>query len=168
VRGPDTAAHMTSCNPHAPASAFAGAEACNDPRCDSPAPATARCLLLVTHLAPGVGAVVVADIFKRCRERHGQLAITGTMLFDGERFGVLCCGAPDQVSLAAEAITSDPRQARPMVLADASRVPAWAARTWHSGWCEPDALALLTAADAPQGPDAVNAWRALLAASDLL
>lgn len=130
--------------------------------------ATARCVLMLTHLAPGVGAVVVADIFKRCRERHGQLAVTGTILFDGERLGLLCCGAPDQVGLAIDAITSDPRQAWPLVLVDGEQVPAWAAQTWRSGWCEPDALAPLTAAGAEQGPAALKTWRALLAASDLL
>lgn len=123
---------------------------------------------MLTHLAPNVGAVMVADIFKRCRERHGRLAIAGTILFDGERFGVLCCGSAAQVALAVEAITSDPRQAWPRVLADGEEVPAWAGQTWRSGWCEPDALAPLMATGAAQGPAALQTWRALLAASDLL
>lgn len=159
---------MTSCNPHVPASAFAGLEACNDAACPGPQPPAARCVLVVTRLAPGVSAVVVAEIFKRCRARHGQLPVTGTILFDGERFGVLFCGEPDHVGQALEDITSDPRQVRPLVLTDADRVPAWAAQSWHSGWCEPDALALLHAPDAPQGPAAMETWRALVAASDLL
>lgn len=165
-------AHMTRCHPYVPASALAGHEPCDEPSngyVGAPASLSAqRCALVVTRLAPGVGAVVVADIFKRCRERHGQFAITGTILFDGERFGMLCCGTPDHVRRALEAITSDPRQTLPLILADASQVPAWAAQSWYAGWCEPDALAALTGVDAPRGPAAVNVWRALLAASDLL
>jgi len=125
-------------------------------------------MLLLTHLAPGVGAAAVADIFKRCRERHAQLAIAGTILFDGERFGALFCGAPDRVELALQAVTSDPRQAWPQVLADADQVPPWVAKGWRSGWCEPDGLAPLTTPDAPHGPAAAETWRALMATSDLL
>ncbi len=164
------------------ASAFAGEEASNDSsseqfkvldgfdhgeRVQARQPPARRCTLLVTKLAPGVGAGVVSDIFKRCRERHDRLAITGTMLFDGERVGALFCGSPDQVSVALAAITSDPRQAKPLVLVDASYVPPWAGQHWRAGWCEPDALAALTEADAPQGPAAVETWRALMASSDV-
>lgn len=162
---------MTRCNPYIPASAFAGHQDCIDSANAVPAPpaqVAQRATLVVTRLAPGVGALVVADIFKRCRLRHARLAVTGTILFDGERLGALFCGAAKQVAAAIEAIEADTRLVSLQALVDSHQVPPWAAQTWHAGWCEPDALAPLTEADAPQGIAAFEAWRALMAASDLL
>ena len=90
------------------------------------------------------------------------------MLFDGECLGALVCGAPQQVNLAVAAWMADPRQVGAQFLADAAEVPAWAPNAWRSGWCEPDALAPLLSAGAPQGNAAIEAWQALMAASDLL
>jgi hypothetical protein len=129
------------------------------------------CRLVLAHLAAEAGAGAVADIFKRGRARHGQWAITGVMLFDGERLGALLCGAQPQVALAAEALLTDLRLRAPWVLAEASEPPPWLAPAWRSGWCEPDALAALAAlgiASAPEGDAAIQAWQALIAASDLL
>ena len=162
---------MTRGNPYVPASAFAGHQACMDSAKAATAPPLQtghRATLVVTRLAPGVGASVVADIFKRCRQRHARLAVTGAILFDGERLGVWCCGAAEKVAAAIEAIHADPLLVAPRTLVDADEVPPWAAQTWHAGWCEPDALAALTEADAPRGSAAIEAWRAVMAASDLL
>lgn len=147
---------MTSCNPHVPATLLALHKAVNG------------CVLVLSRLAAEAGAGVVADIFKRSRERHEKWSITGVMLFDGERLGALFCGAPQQVALAAETLLTDPRLTAPLVLAQATDPPPWLAPAWRSGWCEPDALAALTGPGAPQGDAAIEAWQALMAASDLL
>jgi len=125
-----------------------------------------RCLSAVTWLAPGVSAASLADIFKRTRDRHHQLGVTGVMLFDGDRFAYLLCGAAAEVSEAFDAITADPRQTLPTKLADATDVPPWAERVWRTGWSEPDALAAVAAAAAPD--EALTAWQAVIGASDLL
>ena len=127
-----------------------------------------RCVLAMTRLASGVTATAVADIFKRTRDRHRDLAIVGAMLFDGERFGLLLCGPSAQVDQTLAALAVDARQAPPVVLADGPNVPSWAAQGWRSGWSEPDALAALAAADAPRDDAALQAWRVLIGASDLL
>jgi hypothetical protein len=127
-----------------------------------------RALLLVTRLAPGITAAAVADIFKGTRDRHHKLAITGTMLFDGERFGVLLCGVHGAVGVAFDAISSDPRPVRRGVLCDGAEIPAWAAQGWRSGWSEPDALAALEAAEVRPDTATLDTWRALVGASDLL
>lgn len=151
----------------ASASDCAGHDGCKDCPCPTPGRASRHCALVLMHLAPDVGAVLVAEMFKRCRERHAELDITGAILFDGERFGALLCGARDAVEQAVAAVTSDPRQARPRVLAVADPVPPWAPGRWHSGWCEPDALSRFCTEDVPCASAAVDTWRALMAASDL-
>ncbi len=161
---------MTPCDPYVPASALAGHHPCPDSThalSAPPTPFARRATLVVTRLAPGVDVLVVSDIIKRCRQRHARLAVTGSILFDGERLGVWCCGAAEQVAAAIEAIHADPLLASPRALVDGDQVPAWAGQAWHAGWCEPDALAPLTADDAPRGSAAIEAWRALMAASDL-
>lgn len=127
-----------------------------------------RCLLVLSRLAPEVPVAAVADIFKRSRERHAELEVSGAMLFDGERLCVLLCGSHAQVERAIDAVFSDPVRTAPAVLADVAHSPPWAAQAWRTGWSEPDALACLEAADAPQGEAALELWRALVDASDLL
>ena len=56
---------MTRCNPDVPATLLAHDKT---KHC---------CVLLLSRLAPHTGAVAVADLFKRCRERHNEMAITG-------------------------------------------------------------------------------------------
>ena len=129
---------------------------------------TRRYVLALSRLAPDASATVVADIFKRARDRHRELDIFGAMLFDGERFGVLLCGAPALVEQALDALTVDPWQALPVVLADGPSAPPWAGGGWRSGWSEPDGLAPLAAADAPRDGAALQAWRVLIGTSDLL
>ncbi len=112
----------------------------------------------MTRLAASVSALAVAEVLKRSRERHRELSICGVMLFDGERLGLLLCGAPAQVEQALGHVLADPCQSRPVVLADLAQVPEWAATAWRSGWrsgwCEPDALAGLEA-----GPAVVSGER---------
>jgi hypothetical protein len=127
-----------------------------------------RCLLVLVRLADGTSTLSVAEILKRSRERHDPLAIAGAMLFDGERLGLLLCGALVQVGQAFEAFLADAGQACPRVLADAPQPPPWASPGWKAGWSEPDALAPLEADDTARGDTALELWRGLVEASDLL
>ena len=157
---------MTRCKPHFPSACLAVNLSRNLSLSLDLAGPGHCCVLVFTRLTAGVDAV--ADIFKRCRDRHAEMAITGAMLFDGEHLAALLCGAGPQVALAADALVTDPRQSHARVLATAADSPVWAGLSWRTGWCEPDALAMFSQTDAPQGKAAIEAWQALMAASDLL
>ncbi len=148
---------MSQNNPH-PFAGLAPARAASQP----------RGLLATSRLRTGVSATAVSQTFKRARDRHHQLAVTGMMLFDGERFAYLLCGAAAAVGGAFDALAQDPHQAGTVVRYDSPLSPSWAAQGWRSGWSEPDALLVLEAPTLTGDSAMLEVWRALIGAGDLL
>jgi hypothetical protein len=128
-----------------------------------------RSLLFATRLASVSAPAAVADIFKRTRERHEQLAIEGVMLFDGEHLGHWLVGRAQALRVALDEVRADRLQSGLRQVFEGDIPPGWTPHGWRVGWTEPDALADLFAEDAAASTDRVLAgWHRLMLAGDLL
>jgi hypothetical protein len=133
-----------------------------------PSGPTLYTFLYLSRLAEGFDFATFKPIAVRARERNRGLGITGTLLFDGERFCQLLEGGPVEVRALAQQIEADPRHADFAVLHEglsgASRLRA----DWSSGYCDADDLDVLDGTAGLRGAAAMRAFLAVAARADLL
>lgn len=123
--------------------------------------------LYISGLAPDTTPDTVSQILRHTRERNRARAISGALVFDGERFCQLIEGPPDAVHALASRIVQDPRHVDLRVLLDAGDATPRLLQPWQTGYCEPQRLDALDAA-APMAPaQALALFIELLADCDL-
>lgn len=123
--------------------------------------------LYISRLAPDTAPDAVSQILRQSRERNRANAISGALVFDGERFCQLIEGTAEAVATLASRIVLDPRHVDLRVLLDASDATPRLLQPWQTGYCDPERLDALDAA-APMAPaQALALFIEMLADCDL-
>jgi len=125
------------------------------------------CVLWVSRLAPQSHLSVVRDIWQTSRQRNATLGLTGTVVFDGERFCELLEGPVLEISSVYRDVEADPRHTGLRVLHISSATSTRLQTQWRSGYCDASLLDPFFNEDGVQGESAVAAFLALLPACDL-
>lgn len=124
-------------------------------------------LLYVSQLAPGSDFGVVKSIVAVSRQHNLEQRITGTLLFDGERFCQLIEGAePDVLALTAR-IERDPRHKHLQLLHTGQCAAEQTTQRWASGYCDAHELDVFGAESGLRGAPALHAFKAVLKVADL-
>lgn len=87
-------------------------------------------VLYLSRLAADTAIGEIAPIVRSARVRNALRGVTGTLVFDGQRFCQLLEGAEDEVRPLMQRIAADPRHVQVNVLflrmhAGARRFPGW-------------------------------------------
>jgi hypothetical protein len=107
------------------------------------------------------------QIVQSSRRRNGQLALTGVLVFDGERFCHLIEGPEPGFREVMQRIEDDPRHTRLTLLHPPAEASSRLLFTWRSGYCSPDDLDQFSGPDALSGDAALMAFLAVLTRCDL-
>lgn len=121
-----------------------------------------HCLYL-SRLSGNLGDTGLRDLLKQARENNGARAITGALLFDGERFIQLVEGPTAAIDVLARCLRDDSRHHGFTVLGEGP-VAARRHRRWTAGYVEIDRVDEFERAVADGGGET----EAVLAAFDRL
>lgn len=124
-------------------------------------------LLYVSQLAPGCDFGVVKSIVSVSRQRNLERNITGTLLFDGERFCQLIVGSEPDVLALILRIESDPRHTHIQRLHTGPSADEHAMQGWTSGYCDAHELDRFGGESGLRDAAAVRAFDDVLKVADL-
>ena len=110
---------------------------------------------------------MVKSIVSVSRKRNPDRNITGTLLFDGERFCQLIAGAePDVLALMAR-IDRDPRHTKIQLLHVGHGTAEDSVKRWASGYCDAHELDGFAGDSGLRDAAAVQAFSAVLKVADV-
>lgn len=127
-----------------------------------------HCLYL-SRLSGSLGDTGLRDLLTQARTNNQARAITGALLFDGERFIQLVEGPTAVIDVLAQCLRDDPRHHGFTVLGDGP-VAARRHRRWTAGYVDPDQVdefEQAVAACAGATDAALAAFDRLLASADV-
>lgn len=124
-------------------------------------------LLYVSQLAPGCDFGVVKSIVSVSRQRNLQRNITGTLLFDGERFCQLIEGSEPDVMALMLRIEGDPRHTHIQRLHTGPCAAEHSMPRWASGYCDAHELDRFAGESGLRNAAAVRAFGDVLKVADL-
>lgn len=119
-------------------------------------------VLYTSRLAPDVNISQVASIARRSRQRNEERGISGTLLFDGQRFCHYFEGAPDAVRALAARIAQDPRHTGFTVRHEGPFAGARLFARWALGYSLVQDAQALDVFDAAFGVEAIGRLREAL------
>ncbi|MBC7954250.1 MAG: BLUF domain-containing protein [Cytophagales bacterium] len=125
------------------------------------------CVLWVSRLSPEFNVGVVKQIWQSSRQRNATLDLTGTVIFDGERFCELLEGPLLNVSAVYRDVEFDPRHTELRVLHMSSSVSPRRLTQWRSGYGDASVLDLFCGENGRIPLQAVSAFLDLLPGCDL-
>ncbi len=111
-----------------------------------------RRFLYVSDLAPAMPSTVVGQILRQSRERNHRLALSGALLFDGERFCQLLEGDPDTAQTLMHRIAQDARHCNVQLLIDRLEETPRLMTQWRCGYADHEAFDAIRIA-ALSGPE---------------
>jgi hypothetical protein len=123
--------------------------------------------LYVSRLVSGVRYDVFASICKVSRKRNAERALTGVLLFDGDRFCQLLEGPADAVAQARQSIAKDSRHEILTTLVDRPQGGETTLDVWQAGYCEADDLDLLAGPERLDEERTMAVFRAIVSRADL-
>jgi Sensors of blue-light using FAD len=103
-------------------------------------PARELHVVYISRLADGTDYTAYGPICRHARARNAALAVSGLLLFDGQRFCQWLHGSVDAVESLMALITKDPRHTAMAVLLQARLPTAHFAAGWHDGFVEAEAM----------------------------
>lgn len=124
-------------------------------------------LLYVSQLAPGCDFGVVKSIVSVSRQRNLERNITGTLLFDGERFCQMIEGAEPDVLALMVRIECDPRHTHLRRLHTGTCAAEHSMQRWASGYCDAHELDRFGSESGLRDAAAVRAFGDVLKVADL-
>jgi hypothetical protein len=124
-------------------------------------------LLYVSRLAAEFDFGVVKDIVAVARRHNAERAITGALLFDGERFCQLLEGSQADVQALMQTIERDPRHTHLAVLLAGRPLAARSMPRWASGYCDAGALEPFDTGSGLHDQTALDAFQSILRGADL-
>lgn len=122
-------------------------------------------ILVASYLPSRTDATALCQGMRAARDRAESRALTGGLLFDGEKFVQLFVGSQAAVQSALASMHTDPTQARLWELHSDSSEPEPGWRDWRVGYTEPAVLDALLA-EAARG-SALQAFARAMQAVDL-
>lgn len=126
-----------------------------------------RRFLYISDLAPAMPSTTVGQILRQSRERNHRLALSGALLFDGERFCQLLEGDPDTAQALMSRIAQDTRHCNVQWLLDTLEEAPRLMTQWRCGYADHDAFDAIRMA-ALAGPEhATREFLRLLPRCDL-
>ena len=127
-----------------------------------------HCLYL-SRFSGTIGDTGLRDLLKQARENNRSRAVTGALLFDGERFVQLVEGPPGVIADLAARLRVDPRHHGFTLLGDGP-VALRRHRRWTAGYVEIDRVDQFERAVGPGAGDAeaaLTAFDELFASADV-
>ena len=124
-------------------------------------------LLYASQLAAGCDFGVVRSIVNVSRQRNRERNITGTLLFDGERFGQLIEGAESDVLELMVRIERHSRHTNIQLLHAGRCAASQSMQRWASGYCDAHELDAFGAESGLRDAAIVDAFRVVLKRADL-
>ncbi|MEO8155632.1 MAG: BLUF domain-containing protein [Rhizobacter sp.] len=119
-------------------------------------------VLWLSHLSPACDLAVVKQIWHTARQRNLNLGLTGTMVFDGERFCELLEGPVLDISAVYRDVEFDTRHVDLRVLHMSLGAAPRQLADWRSGYCDGPALDIFCSPGGLQGEAAMAAFIELL------
>lgn len=124
-------------------------------------------LLYLSRLAPSCDFAVVKDIVAVARHHNPPAGISGSLLFDGERFCQLLEGAEATVRALMDRIERDTRHTDLLVLSAALTERGRLLPHWRSGYCDVHQLEGFDGADGLRGQRALDTFMSVLHGADV-
>jgi len=124
-------------------------------------------IVYTSQLAPGQDYTAYGRICRVARQRNGPLAVSGVLLFDGQRFCQWLHGEPTSTAALMQTIASDRRHTDVQVHLQTSLPSDAFPSGWRAGFVDSDTLDQFVQ-QPPHGADRVMAALGrLLAAADV-
>ena len=124
-------------------------------------------ILYVSRLAPACDFGVVKAIVAVARAFNSEHAITGALLFDGERFGQLLEGTEAEVQALMSRIALDRRHTHVTVLYAGASLTGRTMKRWASGYCDACAFESFDCETGLRDRPALDAVVSVLGGADL-
>ncbi len=124
-------------------------------------------IVYTSQLAPGEDYTAYGRICRVARQRNGSLAVSGVLLFDGQRFCQWLHGEPDATARLMLSIARDKRHAAVQVRLQAMLPSDAIAPGWRAGFVDGDTLEQFMQQPATGTDQVLAALGRLLAAADI-
>ena len=124
-------------------------------------------IVYTSQLAPGEDYTAYGHICRMARQRNGVLAVSGVLLFDGQRFCQWLHGEPGATAGLMLSIARDKRHVGVQTCLQASLPSDACATGWRSGFVDSDRLDQFVQHPATGADQVLAALGRLLAAADI-
>ena len=124
-------------------------------------------IVYTSQLAPSQDYTAYGPICRIARQRNGPLAVSGVLLFDGQRFCQWLHGEPGATAGLMQAIASDKRHVGLQTCLQALLPSGAFATGWRAGFVDSDRLDQFVQHSAAGADQVLAALGRLLAAADI-